>query len=67
MTQSTLSAESLSEVAHFRTTFPVGLWATALLVACLLTGFVGTALEDDSAWAQQQTAPAAEAPAGHAG
>jgi hypothetical protein len=67
MTQSTLSAAPLSEVAHFRATFPVGLWATALVVACLLTGFVGSALEEDSAWAQKQTAPAAEAPAGQAG
>jgi hypothetical protein len=67
MSQSDLELESPSEFAQLRATFPVKLWGAALVAACVLTSFVGAAAEPESSFVQEQSAPAAEAPAGHAG
>ena len=67
MRQPEVAVESLSEFAHLRATFPVKLWGAALVAACVLTSFVGAAVESDASFVQEQSAPAAKAPAGQAG
>ena len=67
MRMSSHSYRFAREFERLRATFPVRLWTAALIVACLLTGFYGTAAEPESAFVMEELAPAAQATAQPAG
>lgn len=67
MKMSSPSSQLLAELDRLRATFPVRLWAIASIVACLLTGFLGTTAEPESAFVLDEPVPAAQAPAHPAG
>ena len=56
-----------AELDRLRATFPVRLWLTATIAACLLTGFLGTTSEPESAFVLEEPVPAAQADALPAG
>ena len=61
MKMSSPSSKLLAELDRLRATFPVRLWAIATVAACLLTGFLGTTAEPESAFVLDEPAPAAQA------
>jgi hypothetical protein len=63
MKMSQSSYRLLSEFAKLHATFPIRLWATAMIVACLLTGFFGTTSEPELTFTQEEFAPAMQASA----
>ena len=63
MKMSQPSSQLLSEFAKLHATFPLRLWAGALIVACLLTGFFGTTSEPELTFTQDEFAPAMQASA----
>jgi hypothetical protein len=63
MKMSQPSSQLLSEFAKLHATFPIRLWATALIVACLVTGFLGTTSEPELTFTQDEFAPAMQASA----
>jgi len=63
MKMSQPSSQLLSEFAKLHATFPIRLWATALIVACLVTGFFGTTSEPELTFTQDEFAPAMQASA----
>jgi len=63
MKMSQPSSQLLSEFAKLHATFPIRLWAVALIVACLVTGFFGTTSEPELTFTQDEFAPAMQASA----
>jgi hypothetical protein len=61
------SYQLLAELDRLRATFPLRLWASAAIAACLLTGFLGTTAELESAFVLDEPVPAAQADALPAG
>ncbi|HTT11463.1 MAG TPA: hypothetical protein VMG60_11280 [Burkholderiaceae bacterium] len=61
MKMSSPSYKLLAELDRLRATFPVRLWAIMMIAACLLTGFLGTTAEPESAFVLDEPTPAAEA------